>query len=432
MKNINIFWFRRDLRLQDNHALYKALKDDLEVLPIFIFDPEILDDLEDKQDARLQFIHQELSEINNELKAKGSRLLVLHMPIEEAFKQLLGEYEIDKVYCNRDYEPYAIQRDQSVAKLLENKGAELRSFKDQVIYEKDDILKSDGTPYLVYTPYSKQWLKAFQKDEIVTYSSALRFENWLQTDWQPIMKLAEVGFEESVDDFPSRSLSEETLKSYAEERNSPVKDSTSRLGIHLRFGTVSIRQIVKQAANQSEVFLKELIWREFFMMILYHYPKVVNQNFNAKYDGIRWRNNEEEFKKWCNGETGYLMVDAGMKELNTTGFMHNRVRMLVASFLCKHLLIDWKWGEAYFATKLLDYELSSNNGNWQWAAGIGVDAAPYFRIFNPMTQLDKFDPDHIYIQRWLGKNYKERGVTPMVDHKEARERALETYKASLD
>ncbi|MEX2379338.1 MAG: deoxyribodipyrimidine photo-lyase, partial [Vicingaceae bacterium] len=403
----------------------------LKVLPLFIFDPEILDDLNNRSDARLQFIHQELEQINADLKSKGSRLFVFHDDVEKAFENLLQSYEIDAVYCNCDYEPYAIQRDEKVKELLEKNGVKLKSYKDQVIYEKDDILKADGSPYLVYTPYSKQWLKAVEKQEIKVYSSALRFENWVQSDWKSIISLEQMGFKKTDIEFSSRLLKEQTLNGYAEERNSPVKDSTSRLGIHLRFGTVSVRQIVKQAAKHSEVFLKELIWREFFMMILYHYPKVVDQNFNSKYDGLQWRNKEEEFERWCNGETGYLMVDAGMKELNKTGFMHNRVRMLVASFLCKHLLIDWRWGEAYFAEKLLDYELSSNNGNWQWAAGTGVDAAPYFRIFNPMTQLEKFDPNHIYVKRWLGEQYVSRSIEPMVDHKAARERALETYKSAL-
>jgi deoxyribodipyrimidine photo-lyase len=430
-QKVNIFWYRRDLRLQDNCGLYHALNGKLNILPIFIFDTEILDDLNNKSDARIQFIHQELEQINEDLKSKGSRLFVFSGQVDKVFEDMLQNYEIETVYCNRDYEPYAIQRDKKITKLLEEKGAKLKSYKDQVLYEKEDILKADGSPYLVYTPYSKQWLKAFENQEIETYSSALRFEHWVQSEWQPILPLEKIGFRKTDIEFPNRELSEQTLSVYAEERNSPVKDSTSRLGIHLRFGTVSVRQIVKQAAGHSEVFLKELIWREFFMMILYHYPQVVDQNFNLKYDGIRWRNNDDEFERWCKGETGYLMVDAGMKELNESGFMHNRVRMLVASFLCKHLLIDWRWGEAYFAEKLLDYELSSNNGNWQWAAGTGVDAAPYFRIFNPMTQLEKFDPNHIYIKRWLGNQYTSRSTEPMVNHKEARERALETYKSAL-
>lgn len=431
-QKVNVFWFRRDLRLQDNCGLYHALSEGLDVLPLFIFDPEILDDLNNRSDARLQFIHQELEQINVDLKSKGSRLFVFHNAVEKVFEDLLQDCEIEAVYCNSDYEPYAIQRDEKVKELLAKNGTKLKSYKDQVIYEKDDILKVDGSPYLVYTPYSKQWLKAFEKQKIEVYSSALRFGNWLQSDWESIVSLEQMGFKKTDIEFPSRQLNEQTLKGYAEERNSPVKDSTSRLGIHLRFGTVSIRQIIKKAAKHSEVFLKELIWREFFMMILYHYPKVVDQNFNSKYDGLQWRNKEEEFERWCNGETGYLLVDAGMKELNKSGFMHNRVRMLVASFLCKHLLIDWRWGEAYFAEKLLDYELSSNNGNWQWAAGTGVDAAPYFRIFNPMTQLEKFDPNQHYVKRWLGDQYTSRSIEPMVDHKEARERALERYKSALN
>ena len=431
-KKINIFWFRRDLRFQDNCGLYHALQEKLDLVPIFIFDPEILDDLSSSQDARVQFIHTELEQMNIELKSKGSRLFVFHNKVIKVFEQLLEDYDVETVFCNHDYEPYAIQRDKKVADLLAKKGVGFKSYKDQVIFEKDEILKADGGPYLVYTPYSKQWLKAFEENNIETYSSALRFESWLKAEWKPIINLEDIGFKKSEIEYPSRELKTDTLIAYKDERDLPVKDSTSRLGIHLRFGTVSIRKIVQEAAQQSKVFLKELIWREFFMMILYHYPKVVDQNFNSKYDTVRWRNNEEEFAKWCKGETGYLMVDAGMQELNKTGFMHNRVRMIVASFLCKHLLIDWRWGEAYFAEKLLDYELSSNNGNWQWAAGTGVDAAPYFRVFNPITQLEKFDPHRIYAKRWLSQDYFNSPPQPIVEHKEARERALETYKEALN
>jgi len=431
-KKINIFWFRRDLRFQDNCGLYHALQEKLDLVPIFSFDPEILDDLSSSQDARVQFIHTELEQMNIELKSKESRLFVFHDRVEKVFEQLLEDYDVETVFCNHDYEPYAIQRDKKVADLLAKKGIGFKSYKDQVIFEKDEILKADGSPYLVYTPYSKQWLKAFEEKGITTYSSALRFDSWIKAKWKPIVNLEEIGFKKTEIEYPSRELKSDTLIAYKDERDLPVKDSTSRLGIHLRFGTVSIRKIVQEAAQQSEVFLKELVWREFFMMILYHYPKVVDQNFNSKYDTVRWRNNEEEFAKWCKGETGYLMVDAGMQELNKTGFMHNRVRMIVASFLCKHLLIDWRWGEAYFAEKLLDYELSSNNGNWQWAAGTGVDAAPYFRVFNPITQLEKFDPDRIYAKRWLSRDYFNSPPQPIVEHKIARERALETYKEALN
>jgi deoxyribodipyrimidine photo-lyase len=316
--------------------------------------------------------------------------------------------------------------------MLAQHGVSFHTFKDQVIFEKDEVVKGNGDPYLVYTPYSKKWLDSLSSDSLESYTSALQFDNWSKHEAKPIIPLEKMGFKASSIPIPNSNLTDHTLTVYETERDSPPKDSTSRLGIHLRFGTISVRQLAKRAQGKSLIFLKELIWREFFMMILYHYPKVVDHNFNAKYNALEWRNKEEEFDRWCKGETGYLLVDAGMRELNKTGFMHNRVRMLVASFLTKHLLIDWRWGEAYFAEKLLDYELSSNNGNWQWAAGTGVDAAPYFRVFNPITQVDKFDKDHLYIKRWIEDYGSSTYPTKMVEHKFARERALETYKAALN
>lgn len=430
-KKLSIFWFRRDLRLHDNHGLSQALNGEYPVLPIFIFDPNILDDIKDKQDARVSFIHCELEKMNETLATKGSGIKCFYTSPLEVYQFLFKEYDIQEVYINADYEPYARIRDKEILDFVESQGAEFKWFKDQVIFEKKEIVKADNTPYLVYTPYSKKWLSVVTDDHLRAYPNGLTFDNWVQTPSQSIITLSEMGFEPSAIQVPPPSLSEHTLNVYEEERNFPPKDSTSRLGVHLRFGTVSCREIARQAKGTSEVFLKELIWREFFMMILYCFPKVVEHNFNAKYDGIQWRNNKEEFEKWKKGETGFLLVDAGMRELNATGFMHNRVRMLVASFLTKHLLIDWKWGEAYFAEKLLDYELASNNGNWQWAAGTGVDAQPYFRVFNPITQVDKFDKEKKYIKKWVNDYGKSSYPAEMVDHKMARERAISTFKEAL-
>ena len=434
MKNkekVSIFWFRRDLRLQDNCGLFHALKGEFPVIPIFIFDKNILDELKDTEDARVSFIHNQISEINRQLKSKNSRIITFHDQPEKAFEQLSEHFDIQIVYTNRDYEPYAKERDQSIEAWLKKENIGFQSFKDQVIFEPNEILKADQSPYLVYTPFSKKWLSELQEKDLDSYTSGLQFENWAVLKYKEIIPLEEMGFQKSKIKIPSKQLSDHTLEVYEKERNFPDKDSTSRLGVHLRFGTVSVREVAKQAKGISLTYLKELIWREFFMTILYHYPKVVENNFNAKYDGIQWRNEEKEFQRWCEGKTGFPLVDAGMRELNQTGFMHNRVRMLVASFLTKHLLIDWKWGEAYFAEKLLDYELASNNGNWQWAAGTGVDAAPYFRIFNPETQIEKFDKQHIYIKRWVKDFGSDAYPKPMVEHKKARERALETYKAGM-
>ncbi len=430
-EKVAIFWFRRDLRLQDNAGLHAALSGDHPVQPIFIFDEHILADLEDKSDPRVSFLHQELDAINEELHSKNTSLAVYHGEPMKVWKQLTKDFNIAAVYTNRDYEPYATKRDQDVADFLSSEGVDFNTFKDQVILEPWEVLKKDETPYLVYTPYSKMWKKVVQEKDFEPYSSALYFDNWNVSSFDfPTLK--SIGFEPTTIAIPNKRLTDHTMEVYADERDFPAKDSTSKLGIHLRFGTVSVREIAARARNKSEVFYSELIWREFFMMILYHYPHAVTNNFNKKYDAVPWRNDKEEFKKWCEGKTGYPMVDAGMRELNATGYMHNRVRMITAGFLTKHLLIDWRWGEAYFASKLLDYELSANNGNWQWAAGTGVDAAPYFRVFNPTEQIKKFDKDKIYQRRWIKELGTDRYPDPMVEHKMARERAIKTYKDALN
>ncbi|HPE55031.1 MAG TPA: deoxyribodipyrimidine photo-lyase [Bacteroidales bacterium] len=429
-KPIHVFWFRRDLRLNDNTALYHALNSGKPVLPIFIFDPEILKELPEK-DARVTFIYALLNQINQKLEKQGSQLLIKQGKPLSVFKDLIQEFEIAAVYTNRDYEPYAIQRDQEVKNFLESKHISFHEFKDQVIFEKAEVVKQDGSPYTVYTPYSKIWLQKFKEKKIESYPSEDHLDKLLKAEFGPRLNLKDLGFKQSEITVPGFDISKNLIENYSKTRDVPSMEGTSRLGPHLRFGTVSIRELARKAANYEETFLKELIWREFFMQILYHFPHVVDQSFKPAYDKIEWLNDETQFKKWCEGKTGYPMVDAGMRQLNQTGYMHNRVRMVVASFLCKHLLIDWRWGEAYFAEKLLDFELSSNNGNWQWAAGTGCDAAPYFRVFNPASQQEKFDPDWKYIKKWVPEFGTHQYPEPIVDHKFARERAIKTYKQAL-
>jgi deoxyribodipyrimidine photo-lyase len=430
-ERINVFWFRRDLRFHDNHALYQALNSGLPVLPIFIFDTEILEKLNDKRDARVSFIYAEIQKIKKELEKSGSSLFVFHGKPADAFKKLIDEFDIQAVYANKDYEPYAKERDKKVGEFLKTIGIEFILFKDQVIFEENEVLKDGGTPYTVFTPYSKKWKQVLSETKISAFPSEKKRENFLKIKPFAFPELKDLGFEKTTIEVPLPNISEEIIRNYDKTRDLPAIFGTTRLGVHLRFGTVSIRELTLKATDWSETFLNELIWRNFFSTILWHFPKVVDKSFKPKYDFIQWRNDEKEFERWCNGETGYPMVDAGMRELNKTGFMHNRVRMVAASFLTKHLLIDWRWGEAYFAEKLLDYELASNNGNWQWAAGTGCDAAPYFRIFNPESQQKKFDTKREYIRKWIPEIGTVKYPQPLVDHKFARERALTTYKTAL-
>lgn len=427
----SFFWFRRDLRLNDNHALFQALKSGKPVICVFIFDTDILNKLEDKDDARVTFIYKQLEKINIELVKFGSSLLVKHGNPLEIWKGLMQEYSIANVFCNRDYEPYALNRDKEVRELLKQNKIAFHDFKDQVVFEPKEILKSDGKPYTVYTPYMKKWHSTLQEENLKSFPSELHLSALSKQNFA-FPTLADIGFEQSNIEVPNYTLEDSILINYKENRDFPAIDKTSYLSTYLRFGVVSIREITKIALQKNQTFANELIWREFFMQILVHFPKVVSNNFSAKYDFIEWRNNEKEFELWCQGKTGYPIVDAGMRQLNETGLMHNRVRMVVASFLCKHLLIDWRWGEAYFAAKLLDYELSSNNGNWQWAAGTGCDAAPYFRVFNPYLQTERFDPKNEYIKRWVKDINELTYPTPIVEHKLARERALEVYKRGIE
>ena len=431
MKPNAIFWFRRDLRLEDNHGLFEVLKNYKNVLPIFIFDPEILEKLP-KDDARVNFIYNQLKDLNDSLDTNQKINTYYDRP-SQVFNQLISEFPIEAVYTNHDYEPYAIARDNTVSDILSQKNIAFKSFKDQVIFERNEVTKDDGLPYKVYTPYSKKWLCTFTEKHIEAYPSENLLKYLSKMDLNQWVPLDAMGFTKSKLKIAPFKMDPQLIHLYEEKRNTPSVAGTSRLGPHLRFGTVSIRKVVKEALKSSNItFLKELIWREFFMQILWHFPHTVTKSFKPQYEAIQWRNNKEEFAKWCQGETGYPLVDAGMRELNRTGFMHNRVRMLVGSFLCKHLLIDWRWGEAYFAQKLHDFELSSNVSNWQWVAGCGVDAAPYFRIFNPTTQITKFDKDHHYIKKWVPEHQELNYVKPIVDHKFARERCLEAYKSALN
>ena len=426
---INLFWFRRDLRLIDNTALIEALKEK-NVKPIFIFDTAILNNL-DKDDARLSFIHSLLSSINSTLNKHQSGVFCYHGNPEDIWNKLISKYDIETVFWNKDYEPYAIKRDEKITKLLSENNIKVNAFKDQVVFEEFEVLKDDKTPYTVFTPYKKKWLLALDKINKTNgfdINNQLEFDNLIKESVD-VPSLNDLGFMQSK--IMVKPFNFSFLSNYDAIRDFPFKDQTSYLSPHLRFGSISIRQCINIALKKNSIFLSELIWREFFMQILFHFPHVVEKSFKSKYDKIKWRNNEGEFKKWCEGNTGYPLVDAGMRQLNKTGYMHNRVRMVVASFLIKHLLIDWRWGEKYFAKKLLDFELSSNNGNWQWAAGTGCDSAPYFRIFNPIEQLKKFDTNYIYIKKWVLDLDQESYPSEIVNHKFARERCLTTYKEGI-
>ena len=431
MKQVSIFWFRRDLRLDDNAGLYYALKSGMPVLPIFIFDENILDKLENKKDGRVEFIHHAISNISEQLKELGSSIKVFYSTPEKAFQELVKEYQIETVYTNHDYEPYADERDKSVKDILEKHKIEFKTYKDQCIFEKDEVTKDDGKPYTVFTPYSRKWKLKLNDFYVKSYPNKKYFKNFIKTKSFEIPRLKELGFEKTDLEIPSKTISKLIVTNYKEQRDFPAIKGTSKLSVHLRFGTVSIRSLAKQALLLNETWLNELIWRDFYMMILYHFPHAAQNSFKPQYDKIEWRNNESEFKLWCEGKTGFPIVDAGMRELNETGFMHNRVRMIVASFLVKDLLIDWRWGEAYFAQKLLDFDLSANNGGWQWAAGSGCDAAPYFRVFNPTEQTKKFDPRYEYIKKWVPEFNTPKYPNPIVDHASARLRVLAVYKEAL-
>ncbi len=435
-EKIAVCWFRRDLRLHDNAALYHALKSGYQVLPLFIFDKHILDALEDKKDRRVEFIWGVIDAMQDELKAIDSSMLVKYGEPKTVWKRLLEKYSIAEVFTNHDYEKYAIDRDKQIGEFLNENGIPFYTSKDQTIFEKNEILTNSETPYKVFTPYSRSWKDKLSNNEhlINPYATEKHFANLLKSDVRhDVPSLEAMGFEAVGEPFPDKKISNEIIEKYAEQRDIPAVKGTTEISIHLRFGTVSIRELVRKALKLNEKWLNELIWRDFYMNILWHFPHInEGKSFRPEYDRIEWRNNEAEFQKWCEGKTGFPIVDAGMRQLNETGFMHNRVRMITSSFLIKDLLVDWRWGEAYFAKKLRDFEFASNNGGWQWAAGSGVDAAPYFRVFNPDSQEKKFDPDHKYIKRWIPEFETKYYPKPMVDHKMARERALKVYKEGLE
>ncbi len=434
-EEISVFWFRRDLRLEDNAGLSHALQSGNPVLCIYIFDATILTRLDDKKDKRMNFIHRQLQELNTKLLKQGSSLIVRNgMPVE-VWKKLLEEFPIHSVYANSDYEPYARERDKLVCDFLLTRRCSFHSFKDHVIFEKDEVTKDDGLPYTVYTPYMKKWMKKVDNKKslyLKSYPTEKFFSNFIKIKAQTILSLAEINFEEADVEFPTNNLDANLVKHYAESRNFPGVAGTSRLGVHLRYGTLSIRELVRKAWAKGDTWVNELIWREFFMQVLWHFPYVADQAFKKQYNRLQWKDDEENFEKWCTGNTGYPIIDAGMRELNETWFMHNRVRMLTACFLTKYLLIDWRWGEAYFAQKLLDYELASNNGNWQWSAGTGCDAAPYFRIFNMDAQTKKFDPDFTYIKKWVPEFQDSVYPKPIIDYEFARKRCILFYKNGLE
>jgi len=432
MQEVSVFWFRRDLRIDDNAGLWKALKSGQPVLPIFIFDRNILNKLEERSDARVSFIHQSITAINSQLKEYGSALHVFYSTPMEVMQDLSQKYEVKSVFLNRDYEPYAKERDQQVYDFWKARGVDVIGAKDHVIFEKDEVVKGDGTPYLVFSPYGRAWRKILKPYHYKSYPTEKYFGKFFRCELGSIPSLEDMGFEKTDIPIPSLQIDSNIIKTYDSTRNFPAKkNGTTRLGIHLRFGTLSVRKLLAHGIHYNETFVNELIWRDFYQMALYNFPNSREKAIKPKYDFIRWENNEDHFKAWCKGKTGYPIVDAGMRELNQTGYMHNRVRMIVASFLTKHLLIDWRWGEAYFAQKLLDFDLASNVGGWQWASGSGLDAAPYFRVFNPTAQMEKFDKDLKYIKKWVPELETHLYPQPIVEHKWARERCLERFKEAL-
>ena len=428
-----LFWHRRDLRFDDNAGLYRAQKKVDSVQAIFVFDTVILDKLE-KNDQRIIFIHQAIHALKDAYQNYGGDLKVYYGNPQKLVPQIAKELKVDFVFTNRDYEPYALERDKYIFEKLAEQNIEFLGAKDHVIFEKSEIAKADGLPYTIYTPYSRKWKEKLNEYFLSSYPNEKYSSKICQAKAEDLITLKEMGFDsEILVPFPTSDYASKFMKNYGENRNFPAIDKgTSHLGVHLRFGTISIRVLARQALKANETFLNELIWRDFYQAIIYHFPHSVKGSFKKQYDAIEWRNGEVEFKAWCEGKTGYPMVDAGMRELNTTGYMHNRVRMVVASFLVKHLLIDWRWGETYFAEKLLDFDLASNVGGWQWAAGSGCDAAPYFRVFNPTAQLDKFDRKLEYVKTWIPEFGTDDYPEPIVEHKFARERVLARYKLGLN
>ena len=426
----SIFWFRRDLRLHDNHALFQALSTSEKVIPIFIFDVNILDKLSE-EDRRVCLLYDRLEALNKDLSLINKKIQILYGKPVDVFTDLLKTHDIDAVYINTDYEPYATDRDEKISKIAQKNNTSFESLKDQVIFEKDEILSDTGNPYVVYSPYMRKWVSKFRISLTAKYDSESLLDN-LSTisDVDELTSLEQMGFKHVNYNLKEPDLSVESLKNYEDSRNFPYQEGTINLSVHLRFGFLSVRELAKVAYQYSETLLKELIWRSFFCQILWRHPHVVNSCFKTKFENLDWSQDHHLFLKWKRGVTGYPIVDAGMRELFETGYMHNRVRMVTASFLVKNLGIDWRLGEAYFASMLMDYDLASNNGNWQWVAGTGCDSAPYFRVFNPVSQQEKFDGNFEYCRKWLPE-MDENGkyvVEKVVDVKRSRLEAIARYK----
>lgn len=426
-----IHWFRRDLRWNDNRALHAALSSGHRVLLLFIFDENILQHLEDKQDARVTFLHNRMSVLCNEAQAKGSDIYVAHGNPHDVLLELIAKLDVRGVYANEDYEPYALERDGLLTTALSTQDILLHTFKDHVIKAPGEVVKPDGTPYTVFTPFSKRWHANLTEDDMEASPSEQHLDQLAKWQHKGMPSLQKMGFTPSEVAIPEANVTPQLLKQYAEMRDTPSVRGTSRVSVHLRFGTVSIRDMARQGFAHSEKWLTELIWRDFYQSVMHAFPHSMKDAFRTKYDRIPWRHDDAHFAAWKAGKTGYPIVDAGMRELNATGFMHNRVRMVVASFFCKHLLLDWRLGERYFAEKLLDFELASNVGGWQWASGSGCDAAPYFRVFNPTSQLQKFDAQLSYVKQWVPEFGTDAYPEPIVEHKFARQRAIDTYKSAL-
>jgi deoxyribodipyrimidine photo-lyase len=411
----SLCWFRRDLRLHDHAALYRALKDSAAVHCVFVFDTDILDNLEDKQDSRVEFIWHALREFNERLQQQGSALHVLHGKPQQLIPQLARELDAQAVFCNRDYEPDAVARDAAVEQALGD--IEFHRCKDQVIFEQSEILTGSGKPYGVFTPYKNAWLKKLDDFYLRAYPVEKYLASLARCDATPLPALESFGFEagalnvqamppgesganELFDDFLQR------IGLYREARDYPAVKGVSYLSVHLRFGTISVRRLAAAAHRiggaGAETWISELIWREFYQMLLHHHPHLAQgRAYKPQFDSIAFPNDAEKFAAWCEARTGYPLIDAAMRQLNQTGYMHNRLRMVTASFLVKDLHVDWRWGERYFALHLLDFDLASNNGGWQWAASTGCDAQPWFRIFNPVTQSEKFDAQGMFIRRYV-------------------------------
>ncbi|MDN4055171.1 deoxyribodipyrimidine photo-lyase [Massilia sp. YIM B02763] len=472
----SLVWFRRDLRTDDHAALHHALLSSHRVFGVFVFDTDILAGLP-PDDRRVQFIHASLAELDARLRSMGGYLIVRHGRAADDIPRLAAELDAESVFANHDYEPQAIRRDRAVLDALRRAGRSLQTFKDQVVFERDEVLTKTGGPFSVFTPYKNAWLKRLAAEphavdawETAAHAGALA----PAPAGHALPTLEDLGFCAPATPLPAAGMAGaeqlldaflERMARYDHERDYPALDATSRLSLHLRFGTLSVRRLVRlvraridagQGGPGAPVWLSELIWREFYMMILARHPRVVTDNFKPAFDALAWDEGENAdalFAAWCEGRTGYPLVDAAMLQLNRTGFMHNRLRMVTASFLTKDLGIDWRRGEAYFARKLDDYELSSNNGGWQWAASTGCDAQPWFRIFNPVTQSKRFDPDGTFIREWLpalekldkaaihapwlakGAALDKAGVVlgrdyplPVVDHEQARARTLARFK----